>query len=305
MLKSRLSAVVLSSLGLAAFLLAGSHPAGADAPEKSGRSRPKGAITNPKFDPDAERVGLFEGMEDGRIEVKVIAKDAKGGNLLIENKTEQPLTVDMPEAFVGVQVLKQFAGGGAMGGLGGGGGFGDDGGLGGGGGGQNQAFGGGGQGGFGGGGGLGGGGGGFGGGGGGGGFFSIPAEKVVRLPYKSVCLDHGLPEPHPRVEYRLVRVEDYSKDPALSELLKLVSHPRADFQSLQAAAWHLTDKMSWQELAAKGYRRLGGQGWQPYFHPVQLQQAQQLVAVSQARAQEDQGAGETQPTQPVATRVRR
>jgi hypothetical protein len=257
-------------------------------------------------------VGLFEGMEDGRLEVTVIAKDANGGNLLIENKTDKPLTVAMPEAVVGVHVLKQFAGGG--GGMMGGGGMGGmgGGGLGGGGqsGGGQQAFGGGGLGG--GGGGFGGGGGGFGGGGGmmgggGGGFFSIPAEKVVRLPYKSVCLEHGLPEPHPRSQYRLVKVEDFSDDPALGQLLRRLGDPRVDHQALQAAAWHLTDKMSWEELAAKGYRRVGGLGWQSYFHPVQLRQAQQLVAVSQAEARETAETDDAAParTQPVNSRVRR
>ena len=302
MLKSRLSLAVWSVLGIVAVIAAGSSPGLA---EKS--SRPKGAITKPTFDPDAEQVGLFEGMEDGRLEVTVIAKDANGGNILIENKTDQPLTVAMPDAFVGVHVLKQFAGGG-MGGMGGGG-FGGDmgggGGLGGGQGGGQQSFGGGGQGG----GGFGGGGGGFGGGGmggGGGGFFSIPPEKVVRIPYKSVCLEHGLPEPHPRSEYRLVKVEDYSDDPQLAELLRLVAHPRVDHQALQAAAWHITDDMSWQELAAKGHRRLGGLGWQPYFHPGQLQQAQQLVAAAQAESRKNVEGDEPEPrTQPVQTRARR
>ncbi|HUG93485.1 MAG TPA: hypothetical protein VML55_21780 [Planctomycetaceae bacterium] len=275
MLKFRLSvAIAASTLCFATLALA-------EAPQKPDRPKARGAITRPKFDPQAEKVELFAGMEDGRLDVTVIAKNANGGNLLIENTTDKPLTVEMPEAFVGVQVLKQFGGGG----------------MGGGGGGQTQAFGGGGD----------GGGGGFDGGmgGGGGGFFSIPPEKIVRFPYKSVCLDHGLPEPHPRIEYRLVRVEDYSSNPALGELLKLVARPGVDHQALQAAAWHLSDEMSWQELAAKSIRRLGGFGRQPYFQPQQLRQAQWLVALSQSLAKEDGTPAAARPAQPTVTRVRR
>ena len=93
MLKSRLS-LVWSALALVAVVFS-SDPAAAAAPEKA-RPRHKGAITNPKFDPEAEQVELFQGMKDGRLEVTVIAKDANGGNLLIENMTDKPLTVAMP-----------------------------------------------------------------------------------------------------------------------------------------------------------------------------------------------------------------
>jgi hypothetical protein len=218
--------------------------------------------------------------------------------VLIENKTDQPLTVELPEAVVGVQVLPQ--------GMGGGFGFGDtDSGSGGGqGGGQNQAFGGGGLGG----GGLGGGGfggGGFGGGGfggGGGGFFSIPPESKVRLPYKSVCLEHGKKDPHPRVQYKLVRVEEFTDKPELQELIKLVGSGKLDAQSAQAAAWHLANNMSWQALSAKTYDRVGTRDT-PYFSQQQLAVAQSLVAAARSKA-EEAAAGEKKADEQPVSRVR-
>ncbi|MEX0819292.1 MAG: hypothetical protein WD070_06855, partial [Pirellulaceae bacterium] len=90
--------------------------------------------------PDTEvirKVGLFEAMDSGEVEVRFIPKDATEANVLIENKTDKPLTIKFPEAFAGVPVLAQFGGGGGGfgGGLGGGGlGGGGGGGLGGGGG---------------------------------------------------------------------------------------------------------------------------------------------------------------------------
>lgn len=243
-------------------------------------SKDKRPITKPKFDPNAARIGLIEGMEQKALEVKVIAKDAMEGNLLVENTSDKPLTVELPEAFVGVQVLPQGFGGGV--GSGGGLGSGGGGGLGGGGG-QNQAFGGGG-------GGLGGGGfggGGFGGGGlgGGGGFFSVQPGQIVRVPYQSVCLEHGKADPHPRVEYTLVAVDKYTDDPRLQEVINLVGIGKLDPQSAQAAAWHLASGMSWRELASKKYDRVGSPDT-PYFSPQQLHGALEIIAAAKHRAEE-------------------
>ncbi len=252
----------------------------------------KKPIRNPKFDPSGEPVEFFAAIEAGQIEAKLIPKNALGGNVLIENKTDKPLNVKVPEAAVGVPMNFQF-GGGAQGGFGGG----QQGGLGGQQGGQQQQQGGG----------IGGGQqqGGFGGGqqgGGGGGFFSVPPERVVSLPFNSVCLEHGKPEPTPSSRYKLVPVEQVSQDPVLYELLTVVGTGKVDSQAAQAAAWHLTDKMSFQQLAAKAMTHLGGQAPTPYFSQAQLQGAQQLLALSTQKAEERK---EKKPAveQPTTTRV--
>ncbi|MFN9039648.1 MAG: hypothetical protein ACK5YO_25340, partial [Planctomyces sp.] len=86
---------------------------------KSGSNR-RSLVINPKFDASAERVELFSGMDDGRLETKIVANDSKGGFVFITNNTDQTLTVDLPRSFVAVQVLKQLGGGMGMGGMGGG-----------------------------------------------------------------------------------------------------------------------------------------------------------------------------------------
>ena len=251
---------------------------------KRERSKPSRPITNPKFDASAERVELFAGMEKGTLETKVVANGPEGGSLLISNKTDEPLTVDLPKSFVTVHVLKQF--GQQGGGFGGGGGLGG-GGLGGQQGGQQAQGGGLGGGGLGGGG-LGGGGlggGGFGGGQQGGGFFSIPPEKTVKVPYKSVCLNHGKPDPTPRAHRVLVKTEEYTEDPVLRELIGMVATGRLAPQAAQAAVWNRTDKMSWQELAAKfSYGPLGNK--LPYFSRTDLRGAQMLSATAVGRIRE-------------------
>ncbi|MFM9962685.1 MAG: hypothetical protein ACKV2Q_15855 [Planctomycetaceae bacterium] len=235
-----------------------------------------------KVDAALEHLDVFEGIEQGVLEVRMIPNDAMGGNMLIENKGDKPLNVDFPAAFVGKQVLKQFGQQGGGGGFGGGGqqgGFG-----GGGGGGQQQSQGGG----FGGG--QQGGGGGFGGGGqqgggGGGGFFSVPADRIVRVPYRSVCLEHGKPEPSSRSIYRIAKVEEFSTDPVLEETLTLVASGKLDPQAGQAATWHITDKMSWGQLAAKSIPHIGRPAT-PYFSAETLSHAQNIHTAAVARAKE-------------------
>lgn len=49
---------------------------------KSGSNR-RSLVINPKFDASAERVELFSGMDDGRLETKIVANDSKGGFVFI------------------------------------------------------------------------------------------------------------------------------------------------------------------------------------------------------------------------------
>lgn len=273
-----------------------------------GHGDAKPAITKPGYDPSARKVEMFQAIKDGLIDVKLIQMNAKNGNLVIDNKGKEPLTIQLPDAFVGVNVLNQggFGGGGlGGGGLGGGG-------LGGGQGGQQgggQTTGGGAGGGLGGGlggGGLGGGGLGGGGAGGGGGFFSIPAEKRVRLPVRSVCLEYGKPEPNSKSPYQVREVESFSKDPVLKEMLGYVSAGRASENVAQAAGWHLSNGKSWAELAALKVDHIGAAPTM-MFTQQEISQAQLLIAASKQRAVDKEearkksGTKETEKTESLPT----
>ncbi len=257
------------------------------------------------YDPSAATIELFEGIEQGSLEATMIPKDSMGGNVFIENKTDKPLTVKFPKAVAAQQVLKQGFGGGAGGGGRGGAGGGRGGGAGGMGGGMGGQQMGGGMGGMGGGmGGMGGGMmGGMGGMGGGmgGGFFSIPPEKTVQVPITTVCLNHGKAEPRPKMTYKLIKLEEYTKDPVLQELLAMIGSGKLDDnkQAAQAAAWNLTDKMSWEKLAAKEIDRIVGEN-DPYFSQGELLAARELVIQAQARARERGQEADTE-TEPAST----
>ena len=219
--------------------------------------------------PPEMTVELFSAMEQGQIEVKLIPKDSTESRLLVKNKTDKLLRIQLPEAFAGVAVLAQFGGGGQGGGGFGGGG----GGLGGGGGGQST------------GGGFGGGGGGLGGGGGGGGMFNVRPEKVGQLKVTTVCLEHGKPEPRPAMKYEIKPIEQHTDRTEVHELCRMLGQGMIPQRVAQAAAWHLANDMSWQELAAKQIRFANGLR-RPYFSPREIQAGMQVATAATRMAQQ-------------------
>ncbi len=222
---------------------------------------------------DAESVEMFSAIENGDIEVKLIPKDATLSTIIFKNKTKKPLRIELPAAFAGVPVLAQ--GGGFDDGFGGGGGNGGGQGQGG----QQQALGGG----------LGGGGGGLGGGGGGlgggGGVFNVAAERVQKVKVKTVCLEHGKKDPNPRVAYEIKAIDSFTKDKQVHEVLNMLGRGEVDQVSAQAAAWHLTDGLTAQQLASKvKVKHLNG-SVEMYFSPAQVRQASKIVEVAKHRAE--------------------
>ena len=86
--------------------------------------------------------------------------------------------------------------------------------------------------------------------------------------------------------YKLVPTETYTKDTVLQELLAGIATGKLNRNVAQAAAWHLTDDMSWEQLAAKTIKRVGGLGNQPYFTREEILAAMSLVSAAEAKARE-------------------
>jgi len=197
-------------------------------------------------------VGLFEGMETGDLKVRYIPGNATKGKVLIENKTDKPITIQLPATFAGVPADFQFGGGGFGGGGGGqgGGGFG-------------------------------------GGGGGGGGLFNVDPEKVRRIEVTTVCLEHGKSDPTPKMDYIIVPLNKVTKNTQLIELCRMVGTGEIPQNAGQAATWHLTDGLSWQQLAHKDRFRSQLTGaYQKFFTTRELQFAVKIVAESASRAKQ-------------------
>lgn len=213
--------------------------------------------------PPAEQVELFAAVKAGQLDVRFVPHDSTEARVLFENKTKRPLRVQLPEAFAASPVLAQFGGGVAGGGqaagvnagggsqsVGGGMGMGGPGGV-----------------------------------GAGGGFFNVPAEKTRKLSVPLVCLEHGKREPRPAVPYELKPLDQFSSDPVLKQLLVTFGKGSVNQRAVQAATWHLTDSMSWRDLANKHIERLGGAD-EPYFTAEELRAATELVASARRSAAE-------------------
>ena len=87
------------------------------------------------------------------------------------------------------------------------------------------------------------------------------------------------------MSYELAKLEEFSQDPVLEEVLKMVANGQLDSQSAQAAAWHLTNKMSWEELDAKVSPHVGRPSTK-YFATEHVLRAQQIVGTAAARVKE-------------------
>lgn len=203
-------------------------------------------------EPSAKAVDLFDAMKSGDIEARFIPRNAAAGTVVITNKTELPLAIRLPEAFAGVPALAQvappinFGNGPNRGNNGANAG--------------NQSV-----------------GAAINGANQGPGIFNVDAGRARKLKVTSVCLDYGKPDPGPRIPYELVPLTSRTADRRLMELVKMLGSGETDQQAAQAAAWHLANDLSWQELASKSrVKHIGGKA-EPLFSASELDRARQLV----------------------------
>ena len=232
----------------------------------------KGPTRKLAVDPSAPQMELFAAIEQGLVSVRLVQNDETAGNAFFTNHSGAPLTVQIPPAFVGQHILAQAglfqnnpfgqnqgnqqqqqgnAGAGQTTGVSASSGQNAQSGNN-----QNIPT-----------------------------FFSIPAERVVQVPVKSVCLEHGKTNPHPRMTYHLAALETYTQDPLLQEFLKQFGSETQDQAVVQAAAWHVANHLSWETLAAKRVAHAGGFATR-YFTDAQIKGAKQLVERAQARVAE-------------------
>jgi len=218
--------------------------------------------------PVATTVEFFSAIKAGDLDARFIPRDSKRATVWVENKTGKPLSVQIPAGFAGVPVAAQMFGGP-------GGGFPPIGGPPGG---SPQAVGapgnnfpgaafpp------------LGGPGGGPGGVPGGlVGFFSVPAGKTIKVKVPCVCLEHGKPDPKPRIPYKIVPLESVTTEPGVAGVLARLGEGKYSQRVAQAATWHLANGMTWEELDEKRIKRITGLQ-QRWFHPAEIRAAMRLV----------------------------
>jgi len=217
------------------------------------------AAKSPAAQPDpANAVDLFSAIDKGQVDVKVIPKDSSQLRVMIENKTDKPLTVKLPDAFAAVPVLAQNAAPARNNnnrnnnnnnqnqGMGGGMGMGGMGGM---------------------------------GMGGMGGMMNIAPEKVGQFKVATVCLDHGKGEPRAAIPYVIKPLEDYTTQAGVREVCEMLGNGKINQRVAQVCAWHLNDGMTWEQLSAKQLRFADGSS-RPYFTQQELQAAMQVSSAA-------------------------
>ena len=202
---------------------------------------------------EPEIVDLFAAMKSGDVEAKIIPKNDRESRIVLKNNTKRPLSVRLPDAFAGVPALAQMPFGFNQPGANrnnnanqnapqqvGGTNTRQNG--------NNQRN----------------------------GFFNLPPEKVGDFKLVTVCLEHGKKDPKPTVPYELRPIESVVAKPELRALCAMLGQEEIDQQAAQAAAWHLSNDMTWEQLAAKRIEHLNAPS-EPYFTTAQLQKAKDLA----------------------------
>ncbi len=217
----------------------------------------------PRTLPGSQSVEFFSALDQGQIAATVIPRDARQLTVQVENKTDKPLSIRLPESIAAVPVLAQMMlpgqfpgnngfldnqqapqglgapfGGPQMG---------------------NNPF----Q-------------------GGqpfnrpGGPIFNVLPGKIVKKKLPCVCLEFGKPDPRPRIPYRIERLGNVSSKPEVRELLARLGQGVCSQKTAQIAAWHLANDMSWEQLARLRHKLANG-STRPRFSSADLQLAKRVV----------------------------
>lgn len=115
--------------------------------------------------------------------------------------------------------------------------------------------------------------------------FAIPPESTREFRVPTVCVEHGKPNPRSIVKYELVRPEEVGVGPELADALASYGRGESDQEAMQAAAWHLANGKTWDELR-KMSRMAAINAQTPVFTSRELAAARRLVEASRQRVAE-------------------
>ena len=221
------------------------------------------AKKGPRTLPGSQTVEFFSALDQGQIAATVIPRDSRQLTVQVENKTDKPLSIRLPESIGAVPALAQMLNPGQLpanngwlnnpqqqpqgigapfGGPQGGNLFQ---------GGQQFNM-------------------------PGGPLFNVLPGKIVKKKLPCVCLEFGKPDPRPRIPYRIERLENVSSKPKVRELLAVLGRGACSQKTAQIAAWHLANDMSWEQLAGLKHKLANG-STRPRFSAADLQLAKRVV----------------------------
>ncbi len=100
-----------------------------------------------------------------------------------------------------------------------------------------------------------------------------------------MCLEHGKKDPKPNIPYEIRPLENFTAKPGVRELLVSLSKGEISQRAAQAAAWHMENGLSWEQLANKRTEHLDGSS-EAWFSPQEIHQGLQASQAAIAAADE-------------------
>lgn len=128
--------------------------------------------------------------------------------------------------------------------------------------------------------------GGMGGGMGMGGMMRVEPDRPRKVTVPTLCLEHGKADPNPRMKYRIVRLAEVNDSPEVAQLCKALAQGKVPQNTAQAAAWHIANGLTWEELSKKPRVISQYTGIELYFSGPEIQNALRLTAIVQQQAAE-------------------
>ena len=107
--------------------------------------------------------------------------------------------------------------------------------------------------------------------------FSFVPNRTVHLQLRSVCLEHNRPGPNPKHNYQVRPMDQVTNVKGVYEICAMMGRGEIDHQIAQIAAWHLNNKISWDQLWNESQNNVPGMGQRRGMSRRQLFDAKKAV----------------------------
>jgi len=103
------------------------------------------------------------------------------------------------------------------------------------------------------------------------------------------------------MKYKIVPLEELNPDPRVRDLCAVLGQGKVAQNTAQAAAWHIANRMSWDELAHKNRIESQYIGNVKFFNPIELQSAFRLTGMINQEQQMREAAEKASPSYSTST----
>ena len=118
-----------------------------------------------------------------------------------------------------------------------------------------------------------------------GGMMRIEADTPRKMTVATLCLNHGKADPNPRMKYKVVRLAEVNDSPVIEEFCKALAARKVTQNTAQAAAWHVANGLTWEELIRKPRVISEYTGVEMFFSKFEIQAAIRFTSLATEEAE--------------------